>query len=280
MVPREYAGPNLKAASNDEPPVDLRTGIAHPARMYDYFLGGKDHFPADREAAERALAAHPVVREAARANRAWLGRAVRYAASTGIRQFLDIGTGIPTMGSTSEVAHEVAPDARIVYVDNDPIVLTHTRALLAHADGARRISVLQADLREPERILAEARAILDFDRPIALMLVAILHFVPDDDDPLGIVRSLLAELPAGSMLLLSHGTSDFATPEQLAGVNEAYRKSTAPGVSRSREELAALFAGLELVEPGIVQQPWWRPDGELPAGSEQIPVWAGVGVKP
>jgi hypothetical protein len=248
--------------------------------MYDYYLGGKDNYPADREAAENVLAVLPEARAMARANRAFLGRAVRYLAGAGIRQFLDIGTGIPGPGSTSETAHTVAPDARIVYVDNDPIVLTHTRALLA-SQAPGLTTVVQADLRRPEEILnhPDVRAVLDFDQPIALLLVAVLHFVKNDEDPVGIVERLKEPLAPGSFLALSHGTGDFDPARSDAAV-QGYDKATAPFVVRSHKEVSGFFDGLEPVEPGVVQLPWWRPEGgQVPEGSEKVWLYAGIGRK-
>jgi hypothetical protein len=257
----------------------LRPEIAHPARMYDYFLGGKTNFPADREAAEKVIAAFPPMRAAAVANRAWLARAVRFAIAEGQRQFLDVGTGIPTMGNTNEVAHAVAPDARVVYVDNDPIVLSHARALLAGMEPGGRTSVLHGDLRAPEGILERAGEVLDLGRPVTLMLVAILHFLADSDQPHRIVRELVSALPAGSLLLLSHATGDFTTPEVISGSSAVYENATAPFVARSREEVLRFFDGTELVEPGLVQLPMWRPDGPLPPEAAAISSYAGVGRK-
>ncbi|AXI81202.1 SAM-dependent methyltransferase [Peterkaempfera bronchialis] len=272
----------MRAGEDDvRPPTDLRTDIPHPARMYDYFLGGKDNFPADREAAERALAISPEFRTGAQANRGFLQRAVRQVTGQGVRQFLDIGTGIPTAGSTHQIAAEVSPDVRVAYLDNDPIVLVHGRALLAGA-GRGTATVIHADLREPEKILAnaEVREVLDFDQPIALMLVAILHFVADDQDPVGIVRRLVDALPSGSRLVLSHATGDFATPEQVKQARALYSNSAAPLVPRSREQVAAFFEGLELEEPGLVTPPLWRPDAPLKEGDDRAPGWAAVGIKP
>jgi hypothetical protein len=262
------------------PPVELRTDIPHPARMYDYFLGGKDNFAADREAAERALSISPEFRTGALANRGFLQRAVRHVARQGVRQFLDIGTGIPTAGSTHQIAAEVSSDVRVAYLDNDPIVLVHGRALLAGAEQGTA-TVIHADLREPAAILEnpEVRAVLDFDEPVALMLVAILHFIGDDEDPAGIVRRLMASLPSGSRLVLSHATGDFATPEQVEQARALYSHSAAPLVPRSREQVAAFFEGLELEEPGLVTPPLWRPDEPVRPGDEHAPGWAGVGVK-
>ncbi|WP_152626652.1 SAM-dependent methyltransferase [Streptacidiphilus carbonis] len=265
----------------EDPPdqVDLRTDVPSTARMYDYFLGGKDNFAVDREAAEQVISAFPAILETTRANRAFLGRAVRYAAREGVRQFLDIGTGIPTQANTDQVAHAVAPDARVLYVDNDPIVLRHADALMAQADGRKRTRVLLGDLRQPEQILSEARKLLDFDQPVALMLVAILHFIQDEEKPGEIVRSLVEALPPGSMLILSHATGDFMPDASVEVHRAVYRSATSPFVDRSRAEVAEFFEGLDLVEPGLVQLPWWRPDGAVPGGSERVSGWAGAAFK-
>ena len=260
-------------------PTDLRTDMPSTARMYDYFLGGKDNFAVDRQAAEKVIQAFPAILETTRANRAFLGRAVRYAAGQGMRQFLDIGTGIPTQANTDQVAHEVAPDARVLYVDNDPIVLRHADALMAQADGRKRTRVLMGDLRQPEEILTEARQLLDFDQPIALMLVAILHFIRDEEDPLRLVRTLLDALPTGSMLLLSHATGDFMPDESLDVHRTVYDQATSPFNDRSKAEVLEFFDGLEMPEPGLAQLPWWRPDGPVPEGSQRVSGWAGAGVK-
>ncbi|MFC8454764.1 SAM-dependent methyltransferase [Kitasatospora sp. NPDC057223] len=262
------------------PSADLRPDVPHPARMYDYYLGGKDNFPADREAAERALSANPEFRSTARANRGFLQRAVRHVAEQGIDQFLDIGTGIPTAGNTHEIAQQVDPQARVVYVDNDPIVLTHARALMAGM-GRGRTDVLQADLRDPAGILAAAQVkeLLDFDRPVALVLAAVLHFIPEEDEPYGIVRELLAALAPGSYLILSHGTADFIPAEIRDRVTGVYTKATAPLVGRSREAVRQFFDGLEPLEPGVVTVPLWRPEGEPAAGSERVSMYGGVARK-
>ncbi|MDH6137684.1 SAM-dependent methyltransferase [Kitasatospora sp. MAA4] len=264
-----------------EPPSELDTAIAHPARMYDYYLGGKDNFPADREAAERIIATVPYARLGARLNRQFLGRAVTFAAERGVRQFLDIGTGIPAVGSTSEVAHRVAPDARVVYVDNDPIVLTHARALLAN-HPAGYTTVIQADLREPAAILDHpgVRAAIDLAQPVALMLVAVLHFVREEENAAQVVAQLRDALAPGSMLILSHGSQDFITPETAEATAGIYSKSSAPLVLRDRAQIASFFDGFDLVEPGLVQLPLWRTDDvELPADWQHVSGYAGVGVK-
>ncbi|WP_041939577.1 MULTISPECIES: SAM-dependent methyltransferase [Frankia] len=242
--------------------VDLREDIPHSARMYDYYLGGKDNYAADREAAEQALAVFPHLRTYARQNRAFLHRAVRYlAAEAGVRQFVDVGTGIPTSPNLHEIAQRVAPDARIVYVDNDPIVLVHARALLTGTPQGRTAYV-DADLRRPDEMIAvpEFAATLDPAHPIALSLIAILHFFPDADRPADIVARLCERLPAGSFLVVSHGTAELA-PQAAARVAEVYNGRGIPFQTRDRAELTALLpAGWELVEPGVEVLHRWRPE--------------------
>jgi len=271
----------MAADGEPRPTADLRPEIPHPARMYDYYLGGKDNFPADREAAEKVMALSPLVRISALANRAFLQRAVRHLTEQGIRQFLDVGTGIPSAGNTHEIAQRLAPDARVAYLDNDPIVLVHGRALLAGATSGS-VSVLQADLREPKAILADpaVRELLDLDRPVALLLFAILHFIDEADDPYGIVRTLVDALPSGSYLALSHGTADFTTPEQAAKGPAVYRNATAQLTMRSHDQVLRFFDGLELQEPGLVTAPLWRPDQDPQTTDAQVGIWAGVGRKP
>ena len=227
----------------------LDTSVAHPARVYDYWLGGKDNFAADREAAERVLAVAPGLRYRVRANRAFLGRATRYlAAEAGIRQFLDIGTGIPAGGNTHEVAQRAAPDARVVYVDNDPIVLLHAQALLRSTpEGAT--DYLQADLRDPGTILDRAATLLDFGRPVAVMLLGVLHLVQDAEDPWGIVAGLMAAMPAGSYLTISHPAIDIHHSQ--ANAQRVYNERVAtPQTLRTREQVARFFTGLDLVRAG------------------------------
>ncbi|RAJ43742.1 S-adenosyl methyltransferase [Kitasatospora sp. SolWspMP-SS2h] len=270
------------SGEQEQPPsAELRPEVPHPARMYDYYLGGKDNFPADRAAAEQVLAISPLVRISAQANRAFLQRAVRTLAEQGVRQFLDIGTGIPSAGNTHEIAQAVAPSARVVYLDNDPIVLVHGRALLA---GARQgsVNVLQADLRKPEAILADpaVRDLIDLDRPVALQLFAILHFIDDADDPYAIVRTLVDALPSGSYLALSHATGDFAAPEDAAKGPAVYRSATAQLSMRTRAQVLRFFDGLDLLEPGLVTAPLWRPDQDPRDTDQQVAIWAGVARKP
>jgi hypothetical protein len=257
---------------------DFNPDVPHNARVYNYLLGGKDNFAVDREAGDRFLAAFPDVAHSVRANRAFLARAVRYLAETeGIRQFLDIGTGLPTANNTHEVAQAVAPGSRIVYVDNDPLVLTHARALLtSSAEGA--CAYVDADLRNPDKILAAAADTLDFTRPVAVMLVAVLQLIDDADDPAGIVGRLMAECVPGSFLTISHPASDLDT-----GLDVATRQFNQSGgdraTNRDRAAVVRLFDGCELVAPGVVQVSQWRPDSELEA-ARRASVWAGLARKP
>jgi hypothetical protein len=263
-----------------DPGAGIDTSVAHPARVYDYWLGGKDHFAADREAAEQVIAVRPTIVRDIRANRALLRRGVRYlAAEAGIRQFLDIGTGIPTSPNVHEVVQGVAPDARVVYVDNDPIVLAHARALLTSTpEGAT--DYIDADLRKPEEILREAARTLDFTRPVAVVLVGTLHLVSDEEDPYDIVGRLLAATVPGSYLLLSHAGSD-VDPARVAEVAKQYNERVATKMTRrSQAEVARFVAGLDLVDPGIVQHHRWRPDpGEL-TGDYEVAGWSVLARKP
>jgi SAM-dependent methyltransferase len=250
---------NSAVVGQDEP-VDLRTDQPHSARMYDYYLGGKDNFPADREAADKTIRAFPTTRELARQNRAFMVRATRHlAAEFGVRQFLDIGTGIPTSPNLHEVAQASAPEARVVYADNDPIVLAHARALLTSGPQGRT-AYLNADLREPERILnaPELRTTIDLTQPVALSLVAILHFL-EDDLPYRIVRQLVDALAPGSYLVLSHATGDLDPAAAAAAEN--YRRQGVPLHFRSRAEFETFFTGLTLIDPGVQIVHRWRPDG-------------------
>ncbi len=220
--------------------------------MYDYYLGGKDNFAADREAAEKVLAIVPATRDAARENRAFMQRAVRHLAGRGIRQFLDIGTGLPTQGNVHEVA---GPDAHVVYVDNDPIVLTHARALLA---GSRSgVEVVQGDLRDPVAIMDEAK-LIDFSEPVAVLVVAVLHFVQDSDDPARLIGLLKERMAPGSHLVLSHACPN--RPAESDDISHVYDAATSGIRLRTRAEILPLFDGLDLVEPGLVNVAEWRPD--------------------
>ncbi|WP_236655489.1 SAM-dependent methyltransferase [Streptacidiphilus carbonis] len=267
-----------EAAGGGRPPsAELHPEIAHPARIYNALIGGKDNFAADRLVAAQLTAAVPEAAAGALANRAFLGRAVRTAAALGVRQFLDIGTGIPTAGNTHEVAQSVDPSARIAYVDNDPIVLAHARALMSGC-GHGATSVTRADLRDTEAVLAApgVRDLLDFSEPVALMLVAILHFVSDDEDPFGIVKRLLAALPTGSLLVLSHGSGDLVTPEQAELAERSYDPAAAGIHLRTRDDIARFFDGLTLLEPGLVTAPRWRPDTAPGPDADRLGIYTGV----
>jgi hypothetical protein len=255
----------------------------HPARMYDYLLGGKNNFAVDRETAEKALQSWGTVRSAARENRAFLGRAVRFlVAEAGIRQFLDIGTGLPSANNVHEVAQDLVPSCRVVYVDNDPIVLAHARALLTSAPEGKT-AYIHADFRDPEKILADpaVRDTLDFTKPVALMLVAIMHFVPDEADPRRTVTTLLDALPSGSYLVASHVTDEH-DPDMLAGAGRAYQERGLIGQIRTSEEFAELaFTGLEMVDPGVVLVSEWRPQGSGPRPmASEVNTYGGVARKP
>jgi hypothetical protein len=252
--------------------------------MYDFLLGGKDNFAADREAIAALLQSVPNARTGARENRAFLGRAVRYlAAEAGIRQFLDIGTGLPTASNVHEVAQSIAPECRVVYVDNDPIVLAHARALLT-SDPAGKTAYIDADLHDPATILASpaVRETLDFSKPIALMLLAILHFLPDDKDPAGIVAALADALPSGSYLVLSHATADYSDRTAARDAVKSVQQRGVPFQARSADELTELaLTGLRLVEPGLVPVSEWHPEpGYLRPAPAEVGYYGAVARKP
>jgi S-adenosyl methyltransferase len=259
-------------------PLLFDTSVPHFARVYDYWLGGKDNFAADRVAGDQAIRAFPGIAVSARANRAFLARAVRFlAGEAGIRQFLDIGTGIPTGNNTHEVAQFVAPETRVVYVDNDPFVLSHARALLASKpEGV--IEYVEADLRDPQKIVDTAAQLLDFERPIALMLMTIMQHIDDEDNPGEIVAALMTAMPPGSYLALSHPAKDInaeAMAKMVAHLNRILPDSI---TVRTHDEVAAFFGRLELVPPGIVQASKWRPVNETEAAAPAT-LWAGVARK-
>jgi len=258
---------------------DFDTSVPHIARVYDYWLGGKDNFAADREMGERTLAAYPNLVFSVRANRAFLARTVRFlAAEAGIRQFLDIGTGIPTANNTHEVAQRAAPDCRIVYVDNDPVVLSHAKALLKSTpEGA--CAYIDADLRDPDTILAGAAETLDFGQPVAVMLIAVMHFIGDDAEASAIIGKLMGACAPGSFVALSHAASDIDA-EQMAEMIRRLNESTVEKTTlRDRAGVTRLFDGLELVEPGVIRAAEWRPDTDLEAASPAA-LWGGVARKP
>jgi hypothetical protein len=266
----------------DRATVDLQTDRPHPARVYDYMLGGKDNFPADRAAAEQGLRVNPYLRTTTRENRAFLQRAVRYLAEeAGIRQFLDIGTGIPTAPNVHQVAQASAPESRIVYVDNDPIVLAHARALLTSSPEGKT-AYIDADLRDVGSIFdsPQLRATLDLSQPVGLLLIAVMHFIPDTDDPYGFTAGLLDSLPSGSYLALSHLTADFA-PEVMERAADVLRERGVTMVLRSRPETERFFDGLELVEPAVQSVHRWRPDSaDASAVSDaEVSVYGGLALK-
>jgi hypothetical protein len=265
---------------DEEPPHALiDTSKAHPARVYDYWLGGKDNFAADRRAGELALQAYPQLGQAVRANRKFLARAVRYLTrEAGLRQFLDLGTGIPAADNTHQVAQREAAESRVVYVDNDPVVLLHAEALL-RSSSPGVCDYIEADLRDPAGILAEAARTLDFTQPVALMLLAIMQFIPDEEDPVGLVSTLLGALPSGSYLVLSHPTDDFNPNKRGESIKRYNERVVAPMTVRDREGTTRFFAGLDLLEPGVVGVSQWRPDSDLTAAMPSS-MWCGVARKP
>jgi hypothetical protein len=260
---------------------EFRPDIPSTARMYDYYLGGKDNYPADRAAAEKVMAMMPpgMIKTAAAQNRRFLGRAVRYLVSElGIRQFVDIGTGLPTMNSVHEVAHAVDSSCRVVYVDHDPVVLVHARDLLHGVEGT---TIVTHDLREPEEILGDPAltGLLDLNEPVAVLLIAILHFISDAENPGEIIERLMKPLPVGSCLVMSHATADsFA---ELDDAITVYQKATSTMYNRSRAEVEGLFSGLGLLPPGVVWVPEWRPDSpdDLADDPGRSLLWCGVGRK-
>ena len=266
-----------EAGKTQRPPFD--TSVANQARIYDYLLGGKDNYAADRAAVDAVLKVAPEMGFAARANRAFLGRVVRYlAADAGIRQFLDIGTGIPTAGNTHQVAQAVAPESRVVYVDYDPIVLAHARALLtSHEAGATEY--IDADLRDTAAILGRAARLLDFTKPVAVTMLMILHVIPDSDDPWALVAKVMDVLPSGSYLAVSHLGSDLLDQEAKQGFeNIVSRSAQQQYIGRNREQMARFFEGTDLVEPGLVRVEEWRPDPD-PGETGRSTLWCALGRK-
>jgi hypothetical protein len=278
MTSDEPAAPGRGTEGRAKPPA-FDTGVANQARIYDYLLGGKDNYAADREAVDAVLKIAPEMGFTARANRAFLGRAVRYlAAEAGIRQFLDIGTGIPTAGNTHHVAQAAAPDSRVVYVDYDPIVLAHARALLTSSE-AGATEYIDADLRDTDTILSRAGRLLDFSQPVAVTMLFILHAISDADDPHAIVATVLDALPPGSYLALSHLGSDIFDEEAQRGFQGVVgRMSQQQYTGRSRAQMLRFFEGMELVEPGLVRIEEWRPDPGSVSDYKST-AWAAVGRK-
>lgn len=259
------------------PPEGADTTRPSPARLYDYYLDGKDNYPVDREVGDRLLEQIPEIRSMAQANRAFLRRVVRFMARQGIDQFLDLGSGLPTADNTHEIAQDVSSDARVVYVDHDPLAVRHAQALLA--TDPEQTTVVAADLRDPDSILShpETLRLLDFDRPIGLLLIAVLHFLPDDARPYEIVRTLCDALPPGSMVAISHVDNETA-PERAALMEEVYKNTSAPGRTRGHTEIRRFFDSTELVPPGLTYVCDWRPELRDTAWPpEQAWVLGGVG---
>ncbi|MES9608401.1 SAM-dependent methyltransferase [Actinomadura verrucosospora] len=260
-------------------PGGFDPSVPNIARMYDYYLGGKDHYEADRLRAEEAKAADPTLITLIKENRAFMGRAVRYMAEQGIDQFLDIGTGLPTQQNVHQIAQSVNPAARVAYVDYDGQVVAHGRAILADSPGTRMV---QADIRRPREILEhpEITRLLDFGKPVALLTIATLHFIPDEDDPPGVMAELREALAPGSHMAITHASAD-GVPDIVAKVVEVYKRTNAPGTPRSLEQVTGLFGDFELVDPGLVWAPLWRPERPVTL-EEALPIWfyAGVGRKP
>ncbi|MFI6325562.1 SAM-dependent methyltransferase [Nonomuraea sp. NPDC050556] len=264
-------------------PNGLDTWVPNGARIYDYILGGKENYDADRVAADRMLEQNPQAPRTAQANRAFLGRTVRFlAAEAGIRQFIDIGAGLPTQRNVHEVAQETLPEARVVYVDHDPVVTLHSRALLQR-QNTLNVGVAQADLRSPELVLNHplVEELIDFEQPVAVLMVAILHFVSEEEDPLGVVERVMDALPSGSHLVISH-TVDESPREVMEVARKGFRLAGAMLTPRTREEVSRFFQGLDLVEPGVVDVWRWRP-GQVEAEPPAQAAWTmvgGVGRKP
>ncbi|MGW7301581.1 SAM-dependent methyltransferase [Streptomyces sp. NPDC054829] len=259
--------------------AQLNTGVAHNARVWNYWIGGKDNYAVDQQVGEQVAGMFPVIRDIARADREFLGRAVRFLAEErGVRQFLDIGTGLPTGDNTHEIAQRVAPDARIVYVDNDPIVLAHARALLTGTPHGRT-DYIDADVHDPQAILERASATLDFTRPVAVMMLGILNFVLDDDKARDIASRVMAAVPSGSFLVLTHPTTD----DEVGGAGQVpamefwNKNATPPITARTGAEIMTFFEGLELLEPGLVSCSVWRTGSDSPV---VVPQYGAVAVKP
>ncbi len=269
-------------AGGDEPresSLGFDISVAHPARVYDYWLGGKDNFEPDRIAAEEVIAVRPTIIRDIRANREFLGRVVRYlAGEAGVRQFLDIGTGIPSANNTHEVAQSVAPDSRIVYVDNDPIVLAHARALLMSTpQGA--CAYLDADLRDTGKVLQEAARTLDFSRPVAVLFIGVLHLIPDEDDPVGIMRDMLEATVPGSYLALTQPAKDVNADQVAEGARRYNERVTVPQTRRTYAETLRFFDGMEVVPPGLVQCHRWRPVPGTVGLEENVSGYGGLARK-
>jgi hypothetical protein len=268
------------AVTPARPAVELDTTVSHSARIWNYWLGGKDNYAVDRLAGDKVAEMLPIIVVQARADRAFLGRAIRYLAGTeGIRQFLDIGTGLPTADNTHEVAQRVAPESRIVYADNDPLVLVHARALLTSTPEGS-CDYVDGDLRDPEKVLADAARTLDFSQPVGLMLLGVLHHVPDTDEAYSIVRRLVAGLAPGSFLTINHSTSAVSGEAMEEAVRHWNRVGTPSMTLRSPDQVSRFFDGLDLVPPGVVSCSRWRPEpGERPGTPAEVDEFCGVARK-
>ncbi|MGX9888191.1 SAM-dependent methyltransferase [Streptomyces sp. NPDC002276] len=260
-------------------PARLDTGVAHNARVWNHWIGGTDNYEIDRRVGEHVAGLFPVIREVARADRDFLGRAVRFlTGERGVRQFLDLGTGLPSVDNTHEIAQRVAPDARIVYVDNDPLVLVHARKLLTSTpEGVT--DYIEADVRDPASIVQRATGTLDFDRPVAVMMLGVLNFVLDTEEARQVVRDLMAAVPPGSFLVLTHPTfdADLGGEGNVPAMEFWNANATPPITARGRADITAFFEGLDLLEPGLVPCSRWRPDSDSPA---VVPQFGAVAVKP
>jgi hypothetical protein len=260
-------------------PARLNTGVAHNARVWNYWIGGKDHYEVDQRVGEQVAGMFPVIRDIARADRWFLGRAVRFLAEErGVRQFLDIGTGLPTVDNTHEIAQRIAPDARVVYVDNDPIVLVHARTLLTSSAGGVT-DYIDADVHDPDAILERASRTLDLGKPVAVMMLGILNFVLDTEAARDIARRVMAAVPSGSCLVLTHPTfdADLGGEGQIPAMEFWNENATPPITARSREDVASFFEGLQLLEPGLVSCSRWRAESDSPV---VVPQFGAVAVKP
>jgi hypothetical protein len=268
-----------------EPESLLYPGVdperANVARIYDALLGGAHNFTVDQDVAKTLTAIEPGMRDAAKAHRAFLVRAVRFLANAGIRQFIDIGSGVPAEGNVHEVARAVAPESRVVYVDTDLVAIAHSKSILARDDKA---TIIEADLREPEAILdhPEARRLIDFDQPVGLLLLGVLHFIRDEENPGDLVKRLTRPLVSGSYLTIAHGTFDHQPASVMEAIRRLYTRATAPIRHRGHAAISGFFDGFDLIEPGLVFNPQWRPDGPGPLSDqpERSMVYSGVGQKP
>jgi O-methyltransferase involved in polyketide biosynthesis len=272
---------SLRSTRDGAPVPGFDTSVASPARIWDYWLGGKDNFAADREAATKILEILPSMPQLARMGRRMQGEVVQQLAGRrGIRQFLDIGAGLPAADNTHQVAQRTAPECRIVYADNDPVVIRHAEALLT-SQPEGMTDYLLADLRDPDKILAEAARTLDFSQPVAILLLGVLHFIADAEDPYGIVTRLVDAVPPGSFMLIGHGASDIQ-PDAAAEMMRRYNQmSSATLTLRSREQVARFFGGMELIEPGLVPlSQWWQPTEPEPDMLAGLIGYCGIGRKP